>query len=297
MKSFNAENHHNDIEDGPSNFLNLTESGTQGFLGDHLIADREGPSENPDFHNVSVFLDENPMKKDGPTISDRRPSVVSADSSEQLSFFQRLMRSMGLVPSPLDIARREKYREMLEEMRATGPLKGNRAIDTAVANPKFLKMLEKYDINGDGVIDAEELTVMLNDFHSQKQQSSVLKKVVAGAFLFLIALLICNTLLTFLVIKLTQEVYVDNDTTSMVNSNNEILKTDKPRFYTSISDLTRLPAAALDSITRMTFTTIDGGVYNLLVNGKRFSFFIDNIVNDDVEFLRCAFGCNRQLLG
>lgn len=132
----------------------------------------------------------------------------------------------------------------------------------------LLLVLEKYDTNGDGVIDAEEMTVMLNDFKSQKQQSNVLKKVVAGAFLFLIALLICNTFLTLWVIKLTQEVYVDDDTTSMVNSHNEMLKTDKPKFYTSISDLTMLPASALDSITRMTFTTIDGGVYNLLVNGK-----------------------------
>eukprot|EP01040_Poterioochromonas_malhamensis_P015446 gene15446-17284_t len=229
--------------------------------------------DGPDFQNVSVFLDENPMKEETGSVADRRPSSTGeaqAQLGEQhYSVPDRFMQFFGLAPSPLDIARREKYREMLEEMRATGPLKGNRAIDTAVANPKFLKMLEKYDTNGDGVIDAEEMTVMLNDFKSQKQQSSVLKKVVAGAFLFLIALLICNTFLTLWVIKLTQEVYVDEDTTSMVNSNNEMLKTDKPKFYTSISDLTMLPASALDSITRMTFTTIDGGVYNLLVNGVR----------------------------
>ncbi len=244
MMSFNAADEKNDIEDGPDN--------------------------NTEFQNISVFLDENPMSKDGtaPTVADRRPSYTSVDTGGEKTFKQRFLEFFGFAPSPLDLARREKYREMLEEMRATGPLKGNRAIDTAVANPKFLKMLEKYDTNGDGVIDAEEMTVMLNDFKSQKQQSSVLKKVVAGAFLFLIALLICNTFLTLWVIKLTQEVYVDNDTTSMVNSNNEMLKTDKPKFYTSISDLTMLPASALDSITRMTFTTIDGGVYNLLVNGK-----------------------------
>eukprot|EP01040_Poterioochromonas_malhamensis_P013485 gene13485-14833_t len=245
MMSFNAADEKNDIEDGPDN--------------------------NTEFQNISVFLDENPMSKDGtaPTVADRRPSYTSVDTGGEKTFKQRFLEFFGFAPSPLDLARREKYREMLEEMRATGPLKGNRAIDTAVANPKFLKMLEKYDTNGDGVIDAEEMTVMLNDFKSQKQQSSVLKKVVAGAFLFLIALLICNTFLTLWVIKLTQEVYVDNDTTSMVNSNNEMLKTDKPKFYTSISDLTMLPASALDSITRMTFTTIDGGVYNLLVNGVR----------------------------
>ncbi len=249
MMSLNAADGKNDIEDGPGgpSYLDLSRT-EQGFLADNPLKDRI---------------------EDKPVVQDRRPSSTGPiDVNEPKSFKQRFLEFFGFAPSPLDLARREKYREMLEEMRATGPLKGNRAIDTAVANPKFLKMLEKYDTNGDGVIDAEEMTVMLNDFKSQKQQSSVLKKVVAGAFLFLIALLICNTFLTLWVIKLTQEVYVDNDTTSMVNSNNEMLKTDKPKFYTSISDLTMLPASALDSITRMTFTTIDGGVYNLLVNGK-----------------------------
>ncbi|KAK0330199.1 hypothetical protein LTR94_033784, partial [Friedmanniomyces endolithicus] len=100
------------------------------------------------------------MSKDGsaPTVADRRPSSTGTDSGTSKSFKQRFLEFFGFAPSPLDIARREKYREMLEEMRATGPLKGNRAIDTAVANPKFLKMLEKYDTNGDGVIDAEEMT-------------------------------------------------------------------------------------------------------------------------------------------
>eukprot|EP01040_Poterioochromonas_malhamensis_P016299 gene16299-18472_t len=250
MMSLNAADGKNDIEDGPGgpSYLDLSRT-EQGFLADNPLKDRI---------------------EDKPVVQDRRPSSTGPiDVNEPKSFKQRFLEFFGFAPSPLDLARREKYREMLEEMRATGPLKGNRAIDTAVANPKFLKMLEKYDTNGDGVIDAEEMTVMLNDFKSQKQQSSVLKKVVAGAFLFLIALLICNTFLTLWVIKLTQEVYVDNDTTSMVNSNNEMLKTDKPKFYTSISDLTMLPASALDSITRMTFTTIDGGVYNLLVNGVR----------------------------
>ncbi len=265
--SLNAVDEKNDIEDGSAGpqFLKLSGT-THGILADHSNNGHE--EGDPDFQNVSVFLDANPMKKDGAVVADRRPSVQNEQEVQHYTFFQRWMQSWGLAASPLQIERRERYREMLEEMRTTGTLKGNRAIDTAVANPKFLKMLEKYDTNGDGVIDAEEMTVMLNDFKSQKQQSNVLKKVVAGAFLFLIALLICNTFLTLWVIKLTQEVYVDDDTTSMVNSHNEMLKTDKPKFYTSISDLTMLPASALDSITRMTFTTIDGGVYNLLVNGK-----------------------------
>eukprot|EP01040_Poterioochromonas_malhamensis_P013487 gene13487-14835_t len=141
MMSFNAVDENNDIEDG-SGGLTMLELTKQGLLADNPINhDEEGPTD-PEFHNVSVFLDENPMKKEA--VTDRRPSSsgIAQLGKQHYSVAEGFMQFFGLAHSPLDLARREKYREMLEEMRATGPLKGNRAIDTAVANPKFLKMLE-----------------------------------------------------------------------------------------------------------------------------------------------------------
>jgi hypothetical protein len=188
--------------------------------------------------------------------------------------FRSIFESMGLVAPPVSELEQERHREVLQQLRASGALKGTHpAKDTvAVGHPEFAAMLEKYDTNHDGNIDAEEVNAVLTELNNRKQQSDLLKKILLFAFVFLLMLLISNTLLTVWMIKLTKDVYVDDSSSGMVSSKGDMLKTEKPKFYTSISSLTSLPAGALDSITRMTFTTVDGGVYNLMVNGKNFLY-------------------------
>lgn len=205
--------------------------------------------------------------------------------TKPISVGQGFLQLVGAVPSTVDQEKRQHYLNMLKSLRDSGTLKGSQNLDTlAISSPEFLALLEKYDTNRDGHIDSEEIAAVLNDLKSRKQQTDLLKTILCGAFAFLIILLISNTMLTVWMIQLTKDVYVnDDDSTSMVNYKGDMLKTDKPKFFTSISSITRLPASALDAITRMTFTTVDGGVYNLLVNGeKKIAFSLPTFNLNDV---------------
>jgi hypothetical protein len=185
------------------------------------------------------------------------------------SDFDSVPFSRRSVSLPHLFLEQERHREVLQQLRASGAHRGippTKEI-VAVGHSEFEAMLEKYDTDHHGNIDAEEVHAVLTELNTRKQQSDLLKKILWGAFAFLVFLLISNTLLTVLMIKMTKDVYIDNN--SMVSSKGDMLKTEKPKFYTSISSLTSLPVGALDAITRMTFTTVDGGVYNLMVNGKR----------------------------
>jgi hypothetical protein len=199
------------------------------------------------------------------------PTEIVAQARTRFRF-RSILESIGLVSPRVSELEQERHREVLQQLRAAGALKSlHPAKDTvAVGHPEFAAMIEKYDTNHDGNIDAEEVHAVLIELNHRKQQADLLKAILLFAFAFLLILLIANALLTVWMIKLTKEVYVDDSSSGMVSSKGDMLKTEKPKFYTSISSLTSLPAGALDSITRMTFTTVDGGVYNLMVNGKNF---------------------------
>jgi hypothetical protein len=197
-------------------------------------------------------------------------TVATQAQAQQLGFrFRSIFEAIGFATPPVAQLEQERHREVLQQLRASGALRGIPPANeiVAVGHPEFAAMLEKYDTDHHGIIDAEEVNAVLTELNARKQQSYLLKKILLSAFAFLVFLLISNTLLTVLMIKMTKDVYIDNN--SLVSSKGDMLKTEKPKFYTSISSLTSLPAGALDAITRMTFTTVDGGVYNLMVNGKR----------------------------
>jgi hypothetical protein len=170
------------------------------------------------------------------------------------------------------VSEEEKARnlEILRDLRARGALKGTPMLidEIAAGHPELAALLSQYDANNDGHIDVDEVIRVLTDLKQRKSDVDLLKKIILGGLLFLVILLISNSLLTVWMIQLTRNIYVDDDNVALVNANDEMLKTDKPRFYTSLSELTLLPPAALNAITRMSFTTTDGGVYNLLVEGK-----------------------------
>jgi hypothetical protein len=204
------------------------------------------------------------------------PSAVATDNAAQpvqaaqSGFrFRTILEAIGFATPPVSQLEEERHRKVLQQLRASGALKGiHPAKDiVAVGHPEFAELLEKSNTNGNGHIDAEEVNAMLTELNARKQQSDLLKKLLLFAFAFLAFLLIANTLLTVLMIKMNKDVFIQDD--SLVSSKGDMLKTEKPKFYTSITSLTSLPAGALDSISRMTFTTVDGGVYNLMVNGKR----------------------------
>jgi hypothetical protein len=203
------------------------------------------------------------------SVRPKTPPASENAASHSPFRFRSLLESIGVASPPVSQLEKERQLEVLQQLRDNGALKGVPAsrATVAVGDPEFAKMLEKYDTNGDGQIDADEINALLTDLNNRKQQTYLLKKILGGAFLFLVFLLIFNSMLTVWMIQLTKDVYIDDN--SMVSSKGDMLKTEKPKFYTSISSLTSLPAGALDAITRMTFTTVDGGVYNLMVNGKR----------------------------
>lgn len=193
---------------------------------------------------------------------DPPPRSVARGLSRATSYF-----GVGKSGNTLE-QQKNHHRQVLQRLRASNVLKAPTSLDEiAVGHPEFAALLDKYDANNDGEIDGEELVAVLQELKDKKRQTDYLKYGLGFSLLFLCVLLLSNALLTVWMIKLTKEVYVDDSSDGLISSKGNMLKTEKPKYYTSISSVTSLPAGALDSISRMTFTTVDGGVYNLLVNG------------------------------
>jgi hypothetical protein len=77
---------------------------------------------------------------------------------------------IGLATSTATPLQKERHREVIKELRATGALKGVHGIDEhVVGHPVFAAMLEKYDTNHDGQIDAEEITAVVKEMNEKKQ--------------------------------------------------------------------------------------------------------------------------------
>ena len=117
-----------------------------------------------------------------------------------------------------------------------------------IADPKIHKILNEFEKNGDGRLDSEELVHLLEELSRQREKNDTLKKVFFGVFIVLIFLLAANTALTFLMLTMTKEVYVDSGNSAMTSSSGSMLLTDKPRVYTMLTDIPKLPIAALNSL-------------------------------------------------
>lgn len=220
------------------------------------------------------FQGENPARKLPTKMSVASVGSVSSPAptkkyyETKSSFF---IDSVGFAQLPVEEKELERRRELVNDLKKKGSFKGTGVLkidDIILRHPEFASALEKFDTNQDGQIDTDELVDVLADLSNRKQQVELFKKLFGFSVIFLLVLLLCNTLLTVWMLKLNKDVYVDSSSNSLTSSNGEILKSEKPKFYTSIAGISSLPAAALDSITRLTFTTVDGGVYNLLVDGK-----------------------------
>ena len=157
--------------------------------------------------------------------------------------------------------------------------------ENIIFDSRYAEALKNYDANGDGQLDVEEILLIHNDLNRRKEQNNLLKRVVGVVLVALILLLLINGLLTSWVIKLTKDTKVNDDNGLTSTSSNQLLKTEKPRYYTTLTDLTKLPAAALNSLNRLSFTTADGGVHNYEVQGVRL-----NALNDTMATIYFTYG-------
>ena len=136
-----------------------------------------------------------------------------------------------------------------------------------ISDPKIHKILNEFEKNGDGRLDSEELAHLMEELGKQRDRNDTLKKVSLGVFIVLVILLAANTALTFMMLKMTKEVYVNSDDRAMTTSSGNMLLTDKPRVYTLLTDIPKLPITALNSLNQLTFSTMDGKVHNYAVQG------------------------------
>jgi len=140
-----------------------------------------------------------------------------------------------------------------------------------LTDPEVQKLLQKYDRNGDGEFSVEEVSYILNDVIRKKKQFKLMQYGLTVAALLLVILLVANTLLTLWMLKLMKVVDTSNDKNYLTNTKGDLVVTDKPVYYVTIGDLPSLPSEALDALTHLSFSTVDGSQHNYLVHGTRFS--------------------------
>jgi hypothetical protein len=134
-------------------------------------------------------------------------------------------------------------------------------------DPALFKLLEKYDANGDGELNIEEISRVFNDIVMKKKNFNTMKFVLIFTVMMVVILLGSNTLLTLWMLKLTKVVSTNSSNKYLTNLNDDLLATDKPVYYVTIADLPLLPSAALDALSRLSFTTEDGSLHNYVVKG------------------------------
>ena len=130
-------------------------------------------------------------------------------------------------------------------------------------------ILKDLDKDGDGQIDEKELLSFVRKHHLVAQERTMLRKflIVLIGVLFVFAIVILAG--TFLVVEMTKEVGVEsNDNVLRGGKNENMVVTDNPRYYTTLSDIPLLSPEALNALQRLSFITQDGQSHNYAVQGK-----------------------------
>ena len=174
-----------------------------------------------------------------------------------------------------EIQEAQKEIQVIEKLVDSGQIKAYLVQDLLdnISDPKIHKILNEFEKNGDGRLDAQELGRLMEELGKQRDQNDTLKKVSMGVFIVLIILLAANTALTFMMLKMTKEVYVSSGDSAMTTSSGDMLLTDKPRVYTMLTDIPKLPITALNSMNQLTFSTMDGKVHNYAVQGNYLIYY------------------------
>lgn len=168
----------------------------------------------------------------------------------------------------------EEIEEKVDAILNSGLLP-NSTTEKAIAqflneDPKLVKLLKRYDTDGNGEFDMKEISNIMNDLIKRKEQVHLMRKVVAFAVILILFVLASNTALTLWMLNITKVVDVNNARHYLTDKTGNLVVTDKPRYYVSISDLPSLPPKALNALSRLSFVTTDGSLHNYDVQGIEF---------------------------
>lgn len=182
---------------------------------------------------------------------------------ETAQVYPEVKKNNGWIGPSSSVEDDEKQRR-LDKLKSAGFV----VTDEMLADPRLTAALKLHDTNHDGVLDANEIQRIINDLTDRKKQVSTMKVIITLTTLVVFVLLFCNTLLTWWMIELTRDTKVSKDNSLQATSTREMIKTDKPRYYTSLADITNMPASALNALNRLSFTTEDAHLHNYEVLGK-----------------------------
>jgi hypothetical protein len=124
------------------------------------------------------------------------------------------------------------------------------------------------DKDGDGNIDEKELERFVQGHQIVLQERTMLRKflIVLIGVLLVFAVVICAG--TYVVIEMTKEIGVESDDNVLRGGKNEnMVVTDNPKYYTTLSDIPLLSPEALNALQRLSFVTQDGQSHNYAVQG------------------------------
>lgn len=130
-------------------------------------------------------------------------------------------------------------------------------------------ILQALDKDGDGNIDEKELLSFVRGHQIVLQERTMLRKflIVLIGVLFVFAIVIIAG--TYVVVEMTKEIGVESDDNVLRGGKNEnMVVTDNPRYYTTLSDIPLLSPEALNALQRLSFITQDGQSHNYAVQGK-----------------------------
>jgi len=148
-----------------------------------------------------------------------------------------------------------------------------------LTDPDIIALFKQYDTNGDGELDDEEMARVIHKLISKKRQATYLKYTIGGLLLLVIIHLISNTLLTLWMLRVTKVIDINNGNNYLTSTNGNLVSTDSPRYYTLLTDIPSLPPKALNSLTRISFTTVDSSLHNYDVMGTHFAIGSVNTVS------------------
>jgi len=156
-------------------------------------------------------------------------------------------------------------------------------------DPEIIALFKQYDTNGDGQLDDEEMARVIQQLISKKRQNVYMFYVISGLLLLVIVHLTSSTLLTLWMLRVTKILDINNSNNYLTSTNGNLLATDSPRYYTLLTDIPSLPPKALNSLTRISFTTVDTSLHNYEVMGTQFAAV------DSVNTVSLFFSSGKEL--
>ena len=132
-----------------------------------------------------------------------------------------------------------------------------------------LDRIDHLDEDGDGEIELSELINLEQHLEDSEKERKRLQLLIAAAVCGLIVFMLVTMLSTYFANELSKESRVNNQGKLMSKDGKTMVSTENPRTYTTLLDLPKLPAKALNTLKQVSFTTKDGEVYSTSVFATR----------------------------